>query len=451
MTRASGLLGAVAVAAWLLLPAVSHAQEAPPYRLSLGDAARLAAERGASVLEARARADGADARARQSTADLLPSLDADVSTGGRTFNTASFGLDFPTPVGQSPFFDPDGEVVGPVKSADLRASAEVPLLDLAALGRRRSARASADAARLAERSAASGAAAAAARAYVATLRARAEVAAREADLGLAEELLEVARGILEVGVGVAIDVTRAESQVATIRSQLLAAQHRADVSELALRRSLRISLNAELELTDALDALAVGDVPREEEAVARALANRSDLDTAEGYRVAAEQTLSATQAGRWPRVIARLDDGFYGKQFGNMLNTYTWSLRLSVPVFDGFVRSGRMDEQRARMRELDYQIEALVEDIGFQVRTAVLNLSASREQAAAAEERQRLAQLEVDQEGERVRAGVAGTADVVRAAMRLNEARTARLDALAAVHASRVTLAEVTGTIGEIP
>lgn len=437
---------------WLLLvPASVYGQDGGPYRLSLGDAARLAGQRGTSVLEARARADGADARARQSNADLLPSLDADISTGGRTFNTASFGLDFPTPPGQAPFFDPNGEVVGPVKSADIRATAEVPLLDLAARGRRRSARSSADAARLAERSAASGAASAAARAYVATLRGRAEVSAREADLDLAQELLEVARGLLDAGVAVAIDVTRAESQVATIRSQLLAARHRADVAELALRRSLRIPLDAELELTDALDALAFGDVPNEDEAVARALADRTDLDMAEGYRVAAEQTLSATEAGRWPRVIARVDDGFYGKTFGNMLNTYAWSLRLSLPLFDGFGRSGRLAEQRARTREIDYQIEALVEDIGFQVRQAILNLSAAQEQATAAEERQRLAQLEVDQEEERVRAGVAGTGDVVRAAMRLNEARTARLDALASVHASRVTLAEVTGTVGQLP
>ncbi len=447
----TGLRRAAAAALWLLLPASLYGQDTEVYRLSLGDAARLAGQRGTSVLEARARADGAEARARQTTADLLPSLDADIATGGRTFNTASFGLDFPTPAGQAPFFNPNGEVVGPVNSADIRASAEVPLLDLAALGRRRSARASAEAARLAERSAASGAASAAARAYVATLRGRAEVSAREADLDLAEELLEVARGLLDAGVAVAIDLTRAESQVATIRLQLLAARHRADVSELALRRSLRIPLDAELELTDALEALPVGDVPDEEEAVVRALASRSDLDMAEGYRVAAEQTLSATQAGRWPRVVARVDDGLYGKRFGNMLNTYTWSLRLSLPLFDGFGRSGRLAEQRARTRELDYQIEALLEDIGFQVRQAVLNLSAAQEQAAAAGERQRLAQLEVDQEEERVRAGVAGTGDVVRAAMRLNEARTARLDALAAVHASRVTLAEVTGAIGELP
>ena len=85
------------------------------------------------------------------------------------------------------------------------------------------------------------------------------------------------------------------------------------------------------------------------------------------------------------------------------------------------------------------------------MRGALLNLSAAREQSVAAEDRRRLAQQEVDQEEERVRAGVAGTADVVRAAMRLNEARTALLDTQTAVLTSRIALAEAMGAIGELP
>ncbi len=161
--------------------------------------------------------------------------------------------------------------------------------------------------------------------------------------------------------------------------------------------------------------------------------------------------MSATRADRLPRLSASVDDGFYGRTFGRLLNTYTWSVRLSVPVFDGFERSARIREQEAQARELRYRIEELEEDVVFQVRRALLDLAAAREQAAAAAERERLAELEVTQEEERVRAGVAGTGDLVRAAMRLNEARTARLDALAAVHSSRVELAHAMGTVSDLP
>jgi outer membrane protein TolC len=435
----------------LLLPATTIAQQAGTYRLTLGDAARLAAERSTPVLEARARSEGAQARVRGSLSDLLPSLDAAAVRSARTFNTASFGLDFPTLPGMDPFFDPDGEVLGPIHATDVRARATVPLLDLGAIRRRSSAVAGAGAALAEEGAVADAAAAAAANSYVATLRARADVTAREQDLALAEELLEVAQGLLEAGVGVAIDVTRAQSQVATIRAQLLAAEHRAETADLMLRRTLRIPDSAEMELTDDLNTMDVEAAPLEQEAIAEALSGRADLSAVEAYEAAAEQSVSATRAGRLPRVTAYVDEGFYGDSYKHLLNTYSWTVNLSVPLFDGFDRSSRIREQEARVRELGYRIEDMEEEVVFQVRQALLALSAAQEQEAAAAERLRLAELEVSQEEERVRAGVVGTADVVRAALRLNAARTAHLDALAGVQTSRVLLAAARGTVSRLP
>jgi outer membrane protein TolC len=441
----------LAIASALLLPAAVLAQGAPAYRLTLGDAARLASERSTPVLQAHARAEGAEARVRGTMSDLLPSLDADLMQSARTFNTASFGLDFPTIPGQQPFFDPAGEVVGPVKGTDVRARVSVPLLDFEALGRRRNARANADAAHEEESAVADAAAASAAWAYLATLRARAEVVAREEDLALAQDLLDVAEGLLEAGVGVAIDVTRAQSQVATIRAQLLGSQHRAEITDLTLRRSLRLPEGAELELVDDLESLEVESLPGEREAIARALDQRSDLSAAEAYEAAARQTVSTTRAGRLPTLSASVDEGYYGRRYDHLLNTYSWSIRLSVPLFDGFDRSSRLQEGEARVREIGYRIDDLEEEVSFQIRQSILDLGASQEQAEASAERLRLAELEVSQEEERLRAGVAGTADVVRAAMRLNEARTARLNALAAVQTSRVGLASAMGTVALLP
>jgi len=437
----------------LVVPAALAAQEgqsASVYRLTLGDAARLAAERGAPVLEAQARTEAAEARVSESTSDLLPSVEANMYAGARTFNTASFGIEFPSIPG-GPTFAPGGSVIGPVRMADFRARADIPLVDFAALRRRHTAQANANAVRSAEGTAEDAAAATATRVYVATLRAHAEVDARKEDLRLAEELLYVARGLVESGVGVAIDVTRAEAQVATIRAQLLAAEHRERAAELALRRSLRLPEDAVLELADDLASPPATEPPTEGEAIAVALGQRSDLGSAEANETAARASISATRAGWLPRLSLSLDDGFYGSRFDNLLNTYAWTFRLSVPLFDGAERSARAREQRAQARELGYRIESLREDIVFQVRQAMLDLDAAREQAAAADERERLAQLEVDQEEERVRAGVAGTADVVRAAQRLNEARTARLDALASVHTARIEVAAATGTLSELP
>lgn len=440
-----------AVATLTLVPVAVTAQEPTSYRLTLGDAARLAADRSTPVLEARARSEAAQARVRGSTADLLPSIDAAAIQSARTFNTASFGFDFPTVPGVPQFFDPNGEVLGPVKGADVRASATVPLLDLEAIRQRRTAVANVDAALAEEGAVADAAATAAVRAYLVTLRARADVSAREEDLTLAEELLRVAQGQLDAGVAVAIDVTRAQSQVATIRAQLLASQHADEISELRLRRALRLPDEADLELVDDLETLSVGALPAEQQAIAQALDSRSDLGAAAAYQNAARQTVSATRAGRLPTITAHVDDGFYGKTWSGLLNTYSWSFRLSVPLFDGFDRSARLQEQQARVREIGYRIEDMQEEVAFQVRQSLLDLEAAQEQATAAAERLRLAELEVSQEEERLRAGVAGTTDVVRAAQRLNEARTAHLNVLASVQTARIALATATGTVADLP
>jgi len=434
------------VVAFVVGSAGSVVAQDPGYHLTLGDAARLGAERSATVRQAESRVEAAEARVRERTGDLLPSLDADVLRGARTFNTASFGLDFPTLPGQEPFFDPGGEVVGPVRSADLRARVEIPLLDLAALGRRKGAVAGAAAAEEELSALREVAAAAAARAYVGVLRGRAEVAAREEDLALGNELLDVARGQLEAGVAVSLDVTRAQAQVATVRAQLLGARHSAQAADLALRRALRLDDEVELELTDELGRTPADEVPTEAEAVRAAWSQRGDLRTVEAYKAVADESLATVKAGRLPKVTAGFDEGYYGRGFSGMLNTYSWTFRLSVPVFDGFQRSAQIEAEQARARELDYRIEDLRAEVEFQVRQALLNLNSAQEQVAAADERLRLAELEVAQEEDRLRAGVAGTADLVRAASRLNEARTADLDMRAAVLMARVALAAATGS-----
>jgi outer membrane protein TolC len=433
----------------LLAPTTTAAQEVQ--RLTLGDAARLAAERSPSVLEAQARVEGAEARVVGTTAELLPSVDADLMQTGRTFNTASFGLDFPTPPGQPPLFDPDGEVVGPVRGVDLRARADVPLLDMGAWRRRRTARSNVTAARQDVEAASEAAALVAARAYVSTLRAKEEISARQQDLALAEDLLDVAHGLVESGVGVAIDETRAQSQVATIRAQLLAVEHRAAASELALRRAVRVEDGLAIDLADELTSLPTGPIPSEDDAVALALERRRDVTATVAREAAAENAVAATRAGRLPRITASVDQGFYGRRYGNLLNTYSWSVRLTVPLFDGRDRSAQLREGQSRVREIGYRLDALREEIVFEVRRSLLDLAAAEQLAAAADERQRIAELEVEQENERVAAGVAGTADAVRAAMRLNEARTARLEALSAVQESRIALAAATGTVIDLP
>ena len=85
------------------------------------------------------------------------------------------------------------------------------------------------------------------------------------------------------------------------------------------------------------------------------------------------------------------------------------------------------------------------------VRAAVLDVNGAQEQVDAANSRLRLAEQELSDARERFQSGVAGTADVVTASLRLNDARTAYTDALVAYQTARVALATAEGNVTELP
>jgi len=446
-----------AAAALVATPALGAQQPSPPslgqpVRLSIGDAARLAARQSNGVQTAEQRVAEAVARVRQSRAALLPELSANALQSGRTFNSVTFGISLPSAPGQPPLFNPDGEVLGPVNTLDLRGRVQTNIVDPAAIARVRSAQTAADAARADIGNAGDLAASQAAVAYIRVQRGNAQLNARLADSVLARELLSIAQSQLEAGVGVALDVTRAQSQLAGVRAQLISARNERDRAQLDLRRALNLSLDTPVELTDSLTSVVPEDLALDEPtATARALRDRPDLRAAEQQLRAARQTVSAIRAERLPSISAFGDEGTIGKSGSNrLLPTYTYGLQLSLPIFDGFRREGRIQEQEAVTRELDVRRRDLEQQASIDVRGSLLDLTAARDALAASRERLRLAEQEVEQARERFRAGVAGNADVVTAALTLNAARSQYVDVLTALQQARVSLARAEGAITQL-
>jgi len=442
---ATAVLLAVGIAAAPLPAQQPAAVPAAPLALTLGDAARLAARQSAPADQARWRAEAAEERVRIARADLLPHVEAAVFDGQRTYNSASFGITLPG-------YDPTGEIIGPVRSPDVRVGGSLTLLDLAARGRVRSAGAGADAARQDADAVAQDAAARAAAGYIILLRADALVEARTADSSLAWDLLDIARKNAAAGVNVALDVTRAEAQLAEARSDLIVARRDRDLARLILLRRLSLPLDATVRLTDPMDdPRLVERTPPPDSAVAVALGVRPDIRAAEELSRAARTRVSAIHAEALPTIALFGDAGRTGPEWSHLLSTYSYGVRVSVPIFDGLRRSARADETEALAREADARARDAREQTEAEVRGAILDVNAGREQVAAARERLRLAELEYAQARERFRTGVAGNADVVQASQSLNRARTRLVDALANLQTARVALARAQGAVTTLP
>ena len=416
--------------------------------LSLGDAARLAARQSATAQGARFRADEAQARARATRADLLPQVSSYVQEAGRTFNTSTLGIDFPSQPGVPPLFDPRGQVEGPINTLDVRGRVQQNLLDFGALGRVKSAQAqarssSADADATAEQSAT-----VATSAYVRAMRADADLRARRADTLLATDLLRIAQSQLQAGTGVGLDVTRAQAQLAATRAALLSSRNARDHAHLDLIRAIALPVGTDVVLTDSLSTAHSNEtIPDEATLVAQALRNRPDLVAEEERVRAAKQGLSAIKAERLPSLGLVADDGVIGKNGAKLLNTYTWGLQVSVPIFDGFRREARVQEQQSVVRAAEVRQRDVEEQARADVRGALIDLSGAADQLAAATERLRLAEQELAQARDRFNAGVAGNADVVNASLALTSSRMLVNDAETLYQLARVALARATGSV----
>ena len=428
--------------------AQSAAGSADTLRLTLSAATQLAARQHPAVAEARARVQQSAARATQSKSSLLPHASAYAVDGQHTLNTASFGLDFPTPPGEPALFDPDGEVIGPIRIVDVRARLSQTLFDYASIERTRGARAAVDAAAAEAAAVSSEAASAAAVSYVRTLRARARVDAREADIRLAQELVTIAENQLAAGVGVALDVTRARARLATLQAQLIADRNEVAHALLSLADALGTPHDQQIVLVDSLGTMSSRADAAEASAIATALSRRQDLRALEERLGAAELSARAIGAERYPSIQFVGEEGFLGKNWSHLLNTYSWNVQLSVPLYSGYAQSARRQEQSAVVQEIAARRLELHRQIERQVRDALLDRVSAQEQVAAARASVELATQQVAQARERFTTGVAGNADLVEASLVLSGARSLYVDALAALELADAALARAQGIAG---
>jgi outer membrane protein TolC len=444
-------LGAVlSVVAALLAFLVRSSSAQAPRNLSLGDAARLAASQTYGVQSANFRVQEAQSRVTQQKSALYPEIDASPNWSSRTVNSATFGFNLPPAVpGQKPILNPDGQILGPVRIWDFRGNLNQSIWDPTTNQRVKAAKssvfaASADVATAAEQSANT-----AANGYVRAIRSDAALQARIADSTLAVDLLTIARDQLAAGVGVALDVTRAESQLATSRAQLISARNDRDRSRLDLLRALNLPLDAPISLSDSLVTMPLPAPENEQAAVDKALHERPDILATTAQIDVALQQLAVIKSGRLPKVSAFGNEGYDGF-INHLLNTYTYGVGLSWSVYDGKRRSAQEQEQQAMARDLDARRRDLQQQVAVDVRGAILDMASAREQVDAARERQRLAEKEVQEARDRFRAGVAGNADVITASLTLNNARTSLVDALASFQSARVALARAEGVVTQL-
>ena len=449
MVSRTNSLRLIALLAWLVAavaPLAAQAAAPAPVRLSFADAVRLASGEVPVVALATLRTSEADARVRQARAALLPSLAVSGAWLNRTFNSKSLGIDFsfPLPSGGTASL-PD--LIGPFNNYDARFNVTQTLFDWSSVRRVRAAGAQADGSRAERGVTVETSVLTAAIAYVRAVRAQAVVGARQADSAIAAELVGLAEAQRAAGVSPAIDVTRAQAQLATAQGLLLVAKNQLDRGRIDVTRALGLDPATPLAFADSLaPSLGAADVPaRRDSAVGAALANRPELLAEAARAAAARQAGSAIRAERLPRLELAGDYGVNGRTVPKAIATRDIAVQVSVPILDGFRREARLDEQDAVVRESQVREADLRRQIAAEVDAALLDLGSAQAQQLVAREQLRLAESELSQARERFKAGVAGNIDVITAQTGLIRARDTEIDARFAAATARISLARAAG------
>jgi len=425
-----------------MVPAQARAQApAPvltPTQLSLVEAVQLGRTQAVTAVLAGLNVRVADARLGQRRADLLPFVAGSARYTYQTLNFDEFGL--PNVSGVTPPFS--------LWSFQVRAVQSI--YDASLWARTQAASDSAKASGLDAVTAGELAAVTAGVAYVRVLGAGEVVNARLADSVIATDLLEQARQLVLSGVSPPIDSTRSSVNFAAVRTQLLIARNQQDRSRLELARALDLPPSGQIVLTDSL-APSDETVPTDaDSAVAFALAHRSEVQAERQRLAASERSLKAIKYENLPSIGATGQYTEGGKTLSVINPSYSVGVGITLPIFDGLKRQDRAAEQSARVKAQRLRLHDAERQIETETRQALIDMLAARQQVGLAQDRLRLATLELDQAEERFKAGIASSIETTNAQLSVVSSRDVLIQARVALGVARLSAYRALGILNDL-
>lgn len=407
----------------------------PVLTLSLVDAIQAALDKNPNVRIFRERIEAARSATRTQLGALLPNL---ASTGKFNNQTFFLGTIGGAPIRTNPFDIVDG-----------RGSLSQSLFSLSLIERWRASRSAFQVAELESATTDNDTVATVALHYFEVLRNQESLDARYANVGLYEDLVAFVRSRQTGGMATGLDTARLESQLENERQRLELAKGDVERAKLTLLNSIGIGFEVKLMLSDELKGYN-GLIPSLESAMESAINYRPELK-AQLHRIkTAELSLSSIKGERLPSLSAQGDYGLIGNKFDNNMSTYNVGVMLSVPIFDGGQREGRIGESRSQLNQETFKLALVKNQVTMELREALVTLKASLEQHRIAKDGLKASLTEVALARERFRVLSSNTLELSNALFSLVRARDNMVDALFRVNASRVNLARAQGRIEDL-
>jgi len=301
---------------------------------------------------------------------------------------------------------------------------------------------------------------------VGALNAYSDLVAAHGVLRAAEKALAAARQLeventkqLQVGTRARLDVVSAQAQVAASLRDLTVAQAGVQSAELQLKSMFTRSLveplaSAAIETTDELPDPEQTPIPTLQQAVAAALKNRPEISVAEGNIKSQKDILPFIHNALLPNlnVFGLVTTVGLYNSFGNAFTEAVhlkypecaFGISLSFPLHN---RQAQADDVRSRLelRQAEDTLLRTRRQIEIDVQNALIALTQSKAQVAAAHETVRLENQKLDAEQKKLEAGVSTSYNVILVQRDQLAAELAEIQARDAFAKARVALDQATG------
>jgi outer membrane protein len=282
--------------------------------------------------------------------------------------------------------------------------------------------------------------------YLASLRAMANVRAARSRVQLAQALYDQARDLQAHGVATGLDTLRANVELQNEQQNLIQAETNEKTSIYGLARLLNVDPRTQIELTDRISFYQTPPFTAAQ-SIDVALSNRPEMKAIDASELRLESDRQAAREQKLPTLSFAGQYLQQGVSVTTIIPTYVYEAHVEVPLFTG----GRIRAEEANanldLAKLAQQKQELVNQIALQVKTAVAELEAARNEVKVANLGVTLATEEVSQARDRFQAGVANNIEVISAQDALARANDNQIVALYRYNQSRADLARATGQI----
>lgn len=280
--------------------------------------------------------------------------------------------------------------------------------------------------------------------YLLIIDAASRIDASDAEVRNAQALYDQAVDALAAGTSPKIDVTRTGVQLHTEQFNLTVARNNFAIAKLNLARVIGLPLGQAYEL---VDRLPYADLEPQsvDAALQAAMDARSDYRAAQRAVDTAQFQLGATRAQRYPTAAVSADTGWQGVTLASSMNIFSVQAGVTVPLFT----SGRIDSEvtqaQAALQQRQAERDNLRGQIEYDVRTALLNLQAAKEQVSVATDNLALANENLARSQERFAAGVTDSVEVVQAQQSLSSANDQYISGTYSHNLAKLQLARALG------